>query len=151
MHQGAGAQPVGAPCGGVGDPPNLSTGNSSLMPAEFSSALLTRLKQLGINTGVGNAQKGMIKLMSRAGKNSQECNRRAVTCKSAKAFFMDAVPLKATTTVLLPHPTRQRVSCPVSQKLWELVSRYRLRAVSKVRVVLAEKDALFSSVPCWSC
>ena len=67
---------------------------------------------------------------------------RGCTCKSARAFFMDAVPLKATTTVLLPHPTRHRVSCPLSQKLWELVSRYRLRAVPRVRLVLAEKDAL---------
>ncbi len=30
---------------------------------------------------------------------------------------MEAVPLKATTTVLLPQPTKQRVSCLVSQKL----------------------------------
>ncbi len=57
---------------------------------------------------------------------------------------MEAVPLKATTTVLLPQPMRQRVSCLVSQKLWESVSSYRLMPVFNVRVVLAVKEVLFS-------
>ena len=66
---------------------------------------------------------------------------------------MEAVPLKATTTVLLPQPTKQRVSCLVSQKLWEWVSLYRLKAVSTFKVVLAVKDvpSSFSCVPCFSC
>ena len=64
-------------------------------------------------------------------------SRQGSTCRSARAFFMDAVPLKATTTVLLPEPMRQRVSCSISQKLCDSVRWYRLMAVSKVSVVLA--------------
>ena len=72
----------------------------------------------------------------------------ASTCRSARAFFMEAVPLNATTTVLAPQPMRQRVSCSISQKLWELDMPYRLRAVSRVRVVLAVKEGP-SGFPCW--
>ena len=48
MHQGAGAQPVSAPCGGVGNPPNLST-----MQQLLSDTLPTWHKLLGAGTGVG--------------------------------------------------------------------------------------------------
>ena len=57
------------------------------------------------------------------GRNDNDHDQHVVkyskrqTCKSARAFFMEAVPLKATTTVSLPQPTKQRVSCLVSQKL----------------------------------
>ncbi|DBA94750.1 TPA: hypothetical protein ACH3X1_002298 [Trebouxia sp. C0004] len=66
---------------------------------------------------------------------------------------MEAVPLKATTTVVLPQPTKQRVSCLVSQKLWDWVSLYRLKAVSTFRVVDAVKavPSSFSYLACLSC
>ena len=56
MHQGAGAQPLGAPYRGVGNPPNLSTGNSCLGPADLSNPWLTWHKQLSAGTGVGLLQ-----------------------------------------------------------------------------------------------
>lgn len=50
---------------------------------------------------------------------------------------MDAVPLKATTTLPPPQLTIHRVSCLVSHRLSLSVKSYRLMAVSSRSTVLA--------------
>lgn len=59
-----------------------------------------------------------------------------LTWISVIAFFIEAVPLKATTMVSSFQPIRQRVSNLVSQKSSCLVSLYILKALERVRVVL---------------
>ena len=59
------------------------------------------------------------------------------TWRSDRAFFMDAVPLKATTMVLWLQPIRQRVSSCSSQNSSLSVRWYSPRAVRKAKVVLS--------------
>lgn len=71
----------------------------------------------------------------------EECLRRKslgrrLTCMSAKAFFIDTVPLKATTMVCLFQPRRQRVSSLVSHNSSWSVRPYNALARLSVRMVL---------------
>ena len=70
-----------------------------------------------------------------AGRQMQK--RWPLTWRSDRAFFMDAVPLKATTMVLWLQPIRQRVSSCSSQNSSLSVRWYSPRAVRRARVVLS--------------
>ncbi len=60
-----------------------------------------------------------------------------LTWRSDRAFFMEAVPLNATTMVLSLQPIRQRVSSCSSQNSSLSVRLYSPRAVRRFRVVLS--------------
>lgn len=60
-----------------------------------------------------------------------------LTCKSALAFFMEAVPLKDTTILVLLQAIRQRVSSCISVKSSLSASWYNSMAVCRLRVVFS--------------
>lgn len=60
-----------------------------------------------------------------------------MTCRSALAFFIDAVPRNVMTILVAFQVRRQRVSVCSSVKSLLCVSPYKLMALGKVRVVLS--------------
>ncbi len=69
--------------------------------------------------------------------NIKQTGMQTLTWRSDRAFFMEAVPLKATTMVLSLHPIRHRVSSCSSQNSSLSVRLYSPRAVRRFRVVLS--------------